>query len=166
MQEVYLKIHNNKYGDRIVSNGKASSGYMYLILRDMLYLYYRDKNKVIKQELKDFNTEDSSIYDNKKEEAYLNICENIDKEIDTWHWYDKEVFKIYRMHWRDKDTLNRLLDEFNGKVSIRKIAKRTSISWTTLFYELKQSKSKIKEMFSEDWEDYKNGDYHLINKNK
>lgn len=164
VQEVYLKIHKYRYDKRIVIDGKVSSGYMYLMLRDMLYMYYREKNKVIRQDITDFNLLSREEFDSEKEEAYLTICENIDKEIDTWHWYDKEVFKIYRMHCRDVKVLNERLEEFNGKVSIRKMAKHTNISWTTLFHELKVSKAKIKELFAEDWQDYINEDYNLINK--
>lgn len=137
---------------------------MFIMIRHLTYTFFKEKGKIVKEGIDDslFKCDDEDVLE--KEMAYLAICENIDKEIDTWHWYDKEVFKIYRMHWRDTTTLNRLLEEFNGSVSIRKIAKNTNISWVTLFNELKESKAKIKEKFAEDWEDYINEEYHLINK--
>ena len=164
VQETYLKIHKYNYDKRIVIDGKVSSGYMYMMLRDTLYSYWRVNNKIIKEEVTDFNFFGDDLTGNEKEDAYLIICENIDKEIDTWHWYDKEIFKIYRMHWTDVNRLNKELEQFEGKVSIRKMAKNTDISWTTLFNELKQSKAKIRDKFAEDWEDYKNEDYNLIKK--
>ena len=164
VQEVYIKIHNNNYYNRIIRDGKVNEGYMYFMLRTMLYDYWKVNKKIEKVEINDQTLRNRIQCDIDKEEAYMIICENIDREINSWHWYDEEVFKIYRMHWRDNKTLNRLLEEFEGKVSIRKMASSTKISWVTLFNELKQSKAKIKELFSEDWEDYINGDYHLINK--
>ena len=164
VQEVYIKIHNNSYYSRIIRDGKVNEGYMYFMLRTMLYDYWKINKKIEKVEINDQTLRNRMECNTDKEEAYMIICENIDKEINSWHWYDEEVFKIYRMHWRDNKTLNRLLEEFEGKVSIRKMASSTKISWVTLFNELKESKAKIKELFSEDWEDYINGDYHLINK--
>ena len=162
VQELYLKIHKNNYCNRIIKDNKVNSGYMFLSLRSMLFDFRKEQDKYVKEDIKSYNIPCSADIDNEKEEAYLKICEAIDKEIDTWHWYDKEVFKIYRMHWRDESTLNRLLKEFDGKVSIRKMAASTEISWVTLFNELKESKRKIKEKFGEDWQDYINEDYHLI----
>ena len=164
VQEVYIKIHNNNYYQRIIKDGNVNEGYMFFMVRTMPYDYWRINKKIDKVEIDNNILEAKHECNLEKEHAYLAICEGIDEEIESWYWYDKEVFKIYRMHWRDVDSLNYLLEQFKGNVSIRKIAQYSGISWVTLFNELKESKAKIKELFSEDWEDYINEDYHLINK--
>ena len=165
VQDCYLKIDRLNYYERIIDEGKVSISYMYMLLRSGTNDYHnRNKKETINFNIDDCKLVVTDSFNNDKENAYLAICENVDKEIDAWGWYDREIFKIYRMHWKDKETLNRLLEEFNGKVSIRKIAKNTNISITTLFHGLKESKKIIKEKFLEDWEDYKNEEYHLITK--
>ena len=70
----------------------------------------------------------------------------MDNELDDWHWYDKSIYKLYR------DT----------ELSIRGMAKDTSISSVNIFHTLKKGKDKMREKFSEDYEDFKNEDYNLI----
>ena len=59
---------------------------------------------------------------------------------------NKKLFKLYR------DT----------NLSIRGIAKETGISFVSIFHTLKKSKGKLKDMFGEDYLDYKNEDYERI----
>jgi hypothetical protein len=47
-------------------------------------------------------------------------------------------------------------------MSIRKLAKETGISWVSIFNTLKKCKIDLRENFSEDYDDYINGDYERI----
>ena len=47
-------------------------------------------------------------------------------------------------------------------MSIRKIAEETNISWVSIFNTLKKCKQELKELFKEDYEDFKNNDYDRI----
>ena len=44
-------------------------------------------------------------------------------------------------------------------MSIRKISSETNISWVSIFKTLKKSKDELKDLFKEDYEDFKNKDY-------
>jgi hypothetical protein len=79
-------------------------------------------------------------------EAYLKIQDKIDKEVNSWHWYDQKVWHIYR------DT----------GMSIRKLAKETTISPKSLFVTLKHCKNRIHNSLNEDYQDYINKDYERI----
>jgi hypothetical protein len=48
---------------------------------------------------------------------------------------------------------------------MRKLAKETNISVTSIFNSCKNYKDIIKSKFGEDFEDYLNGDFDLIKKN-
>ena len=48
---------------------------------------------------------------------------------------------------------------------MRKLAKETHISVTSIFNSCKNYKDIIKSKFGEDFEDYLNGDFHLIKNN-
>jgi predicted transcriptional regulator len=67
-------------------------------------------------------------------------------EINSWEWYDKMLFEIYR----------------NEKTSMRKIAAKSNISLSSIFNTLKTCKKKIKDNIGEDWEDYLNEDFELL----
>ena len=74
------------------------------------------------------------------------LLNSIEDEIDTWDWYDKMLFNIYR-------TENK---------SMRKLAEDTGISLANIFYTLKRCKNKLKENVGEEWEDFNNKDYELL----
>jgi fructose-specific phosphotransferase system component IIB len=74
----------------------------------------------------------------------------IDNHIENWRWYEKKLFILYR----------------DSNLSIRGIAAETGISWVSIYHTLKDAKNEIKEIFNEDYLDYKNQDYERIKKTK
>jgi len=143
VQEMYLKIYNknyNIYNDK----GKLNKFYIYLTLRSILVSYFRERSKVVKIPIEEMFV-DSNIElidsDNIKEnEEYHKLTLKINEEINKWHWYDREMFEIYR----------------HSGLSIRKIASETNISWVSIFNTLKDCKGRIKEKLIDDYNNYKN----------
>ena len=138
VQEAYIKLDKYNCEHKIIKNGKVSKGYMYFVLRSIFITYIKQSNKVRKVNIDavvklNYSKESSSYNCNIKElkekfgeihqkgisediireRAYGRICDKIDKEINTWHWYDKKIFELYR------DT----------PLSIRGMAKETDISF-------------------------------------
>ena len=70
----------------------------------------------------------------------------MDNELNTWHWYDKSIYELYR----DTD------------LSIRGMATETKISSVNIFHTLKKGKNIMRDKFKEDYEDFNNEDYNLI----
>tara|TARA_R110001592_G_scaffold258294_2_gene522110 strand:- start:2200 stop:2814 length:615 start_codon:yes stop_codon:yes gene_type:complete len=174
VQEAYIKIVKYNYGSKIVNKGKVSKGYMYFVLRSIFINYIKQANKVRKVNIdmlynisgktwfldesnNNHNTrnlinktkeiqQDVVCEDIIRERAYGRICDKIDKELESWHWYDKKIFEVYR------DT----------PLTIRGMAKETKISTVNIFHTLKKGKIIINKKFAEDYEDFKNEDYDLI----
>jgi len=148
VQESYIVLFKYAKPENVIKNNKISRGYMFFTLRSVLYQYYNKKNKIKKVSLDDpefvLYLENIDFIDEQK--AFNKICLLIDEEIESWHWYNKKLFKLYR------DT----------NLSIRGIAKETGISFVSIFHTLKKSKGKLKDMFGEDYLDYKNEDYERI----
>ena len=148
IQEMYIALFKYAKPDNIIKDGKVNRGYVYFTLRSIYYQYYNKKKKINKVSLDDgeyiIQIPDDTDY--QEQEAFYKICRMIDQETETWHWYDRKLFKVYR----DTD------------LSIRKIADKTGISWVSIFNTLKNCKQDLKEKFSEDWEDYKNEDYGRV----
>lgn len=171
VQEMYIKIFKlvDKRGtyDFLFKNGKLQDGYIFFTLRSILYAYLIQKNKhrkspiewLIKNLDKDKQnnpvtfgelTDENYIYDEQdsssKMEAEERFLKKIDLESLNWSEYDRDIFNIY------KDT----------GMSFREMSKYTKISYTHLFYRVKDCKEKLKDSLQEDWEDLDNEDYELI----
>ena len=139
VQESYMALI--KYADAkklIDENGKVRKGYMFFTLRSLYYQFYNKKKKVNKVSF----DEQWEIFDDSnldEHEAYNDICLMIDKELETWHWYDRKLFKLYR----DSD------------MSMRDIAKETNISLISIFHSIKNYKEILNSKFEQDYNDYK-----------
>ena len=78
--------------------------------------------------------------------AFERLVAKIDGEMDSWHRYDKLLSEKY----------------LKTDYSLREIAEGTGISLTSIFNSMKTNKKMLRDKFSEDWQDFKNGDYNLI----
>lgn len=148
---------------RIMVDGKINKIYIYVTLRNIFYKMKNDRKRNIKYEFKEFDTFndnfDTSIYSTdltysyedqidakKMEAANEKIMKMIEDEIETWHWYDKKLFRLY----------------YYTDYSLRDIAKKTNISLTSIFNSCKNYKQIIAEKFGEDIMDFYNKDYDKI----
>ena len=84
--------------------------------------------------------------DIEENEAFHKICLMVDDVAKDWHWYDKKIWKLYSQ----------------TDMSIRKLASETKISWVSIFNTLKNLKLDIKNKISEDYEDFKQGDFERL----
>ena len=159
VQEAYLKIYKYANPNKIIQNGNASRGYMFFVIRSIFLSYIKKKNKIKVINIDDFfkdedfleiksvDIERLTANDNlERENAWGRLINKMDKQIETWQWYHKRIFEVYR------DT----------PLSIRGIAKETKISFVNIFHTLKKGKNILREKFSEDYEDYINKDYNKI----
>tara|TARA_R110002124_G_C8932590_1_gene512138 strand:- start:1506 stop:2078 length:573 start_codon:yes stop_codon:yes gene_type:complete len=159
VQESYLKIIKYADNKNVYSNGKYSKAYMYFTIRSVFLNYIKLKNKVHKIQIEEFYKDEefteiqakyierfTSSNDLNKEDAFWRLCEKMDNELNTWHWYDKSIYELYR----DTD------------LSIRGMASETKISPVNIFHTLKKGKNIMRDKFKEDYEDFNNQDYNLI----
>jgi len=146
VQEMYLRLH--KYVDnseRIMYNDdEVNTFYVYVTLRN-IYLSGTKKVRLYGR-IDDYALPAYEDVDIEKEMAFEKIVGSIRAEVDTWYWYDKKLWQIH----------------FDNQKSMRSISTDTTISLSSIFNTLKRCKKKIKEMFNEDVEDYKNRDYDRI----
>lgn len=146
VQEMYLRLH--KYVDdpeRIMYNDdEVNTFYVYVTLRN---IYLSGSRKISLYGTLDDHVllayEDADI---EKELAFEKIVKGIRDEVEKWYWYDKKLWEIH----------------FDNQKSMRSISTDTTISLSSIFNTLKRCKIKIRDMFNEDVEDYKNRDYDRI----
>jgi RNA polymerase sigma factor (sigma-70 family) len=146
VQEMYIRLH--KYGQKekvLNESGEVNLFYIWSMLRNA----WGDANKLNKIEfisLEDvFNVKDHDDH-LQKHEALQKINELIESEMSNWHFYDKKLFEIYR----DTD------------LSIREIADKVDINYTSIFHTLKRCKQRLKKAVGEDYQDYLHEDFELI----
>ena len=122
---------------------------MWLALKNTFLQHVNKNNKIKFIPLEDaYNLQ---VEDNTKEnEAYNDLLNNVDLECDSWHWYDKQLFELYK----------------NTNKSLRQISSETNISVTSIFNTVKTCKKRIKNKVGEDYQDFINQDYELIKKKK
>lgn len=146
VQEMYLRIHKYTSPEKIIKNGEVNKGFIWFVLRNIYVDYCKQKGKIEKTDLK----EAIYIFDD-SEEKEINMAKNriehkIEQEIESWHWYDKKLFRLY------KDS---------GK-SMRELEEGTQISLTSIFHTIKHCKQRIKNAVGEDYQDLLNNDLERI----
>lgn len=135
VNEAYIKLHGKK---------ELNRSYIFLTVRSICIDYLREKNQVIKVDIQDRLMQPIEPTD--REMALQRIKAKIDKEIDTWHWYDAKLFRLYK----DNDN------------SLRQIASETDISLVSIFNTIKNCKEVIRLKFQKDYDHFKNEQYERI----
>ena len=167
IHEMYLKL--NKYisdPQKIMYNEtEPNKFYVYITIKNLWNDYLRAKSKhrmVSIDELQENNENhktylpliddaNDTYHKRNKDYAQQIILDNIQQEVDGWdRWYDQKLFKIY----------------YETDISMRKLAKDSHISVTSIFNSCKNYKQIINSKFNEDYQDYINGDFHLIKHKK
>ena len=140
VQDMYIKVYNNK--NILNHKGEINKYYVYLALKSVLLDYFRKRSKQNNVNIDDHSyiQETNGI---EREEAYHKLTLKIDEQVNNWHWYDKDLFELYR----------------RSGLSIRKIADETTISWVSIFHTLKDCKGKIREELAEDYKKFKEENY-------
>jgi len=145
VQEMYIRFLNKNKESAVIVNGQVNRYYVFLTLRSLFVDFYRQKSKVIKVDISEILTL-QQIDELESNEAFGSLMKNVQKEMETWHHYDRLLFKLYK----DSD------------MSMREIANKTNISLRSIFGTLKNCKERIKDNVHEDYLDFVNEDYELI----
>jgi RNA polymerase sigma factor (sigma-70 family) len=114
----------NDYAEDIVQEAylkclekkSINEAYFYLTLRSLAFDLHRKQKKIIKVPIEEINI---SIEIDKENEVF--------EIVDRLHWFDKQVFYLY----------------YDNKLSMRKIAKETGISLSTIFNTISKCNDKI-----------------------
>jgi len=166
VQEAYIKIHLRKY--ELINDTGVNKPFMYVILYSVLIDYLRKKNKVDKiyiEEIKKrqfqeqmckvvesyynklYEVSEDDNQNDEEREAFARVSEAIDKEKESWHWFNQKVYNMYTKP---------LSYELGQKTSIRKIGEITDISFVTIYHTLKKAKEQIKKNLKKEYDKYKN----------
>lgn len=144
VQDVYLKIDQYNYYEKIIIDGEPNRALMWILLRNTTYRENKTATNDLSIELvRDLAAEELELL---KHESLDNIYERVENEISKWDWYDQKLFRIYK-------------DE---RKPMRQIADETGISLKSIFLTIKSCKERIRQSVGEDYADFLNEEFELI----
>jgi DNA-directed RNA polymerase specialized sigma24 family protein len=153
VQSMYLRIHRLvEDGKRIMYNDEeVNRFFIYITLKNMFIDYMKAKNKYTFFEFleNDLDADDRFVVEEfniEKDNGFSFITKEVYSEINTWDRYDIILAHLY----------------LKSDYSLRDIANGSGISLTSIYNSIKNYKSILKNKFGEHWEDYTNGDWHLL----
>lgn len=151
VQSMYLRIHKYVKNEKRIMYGDddINKFFIYITLKNMFMDMKKSNNKYSYLEMDDEDVSYEPIQEDvniEMEYAHGTIIRKIQDEMSTWHRYDRILSEKY----------------LKSDYSLRDIASGSGISLTSIFNSMKTNKQILKEKFQEDYEDFKNGDYHLI----
>jgi DNA-directed RNA polymerase specialized sigma24 family protein len=145
VQEMYLRLYQYSTLDKILIGDELNKAFIWVSLRNIFYLSNKNKKIALISLEEVFNVESPIDHIERSKSRDL-IEEKIKEEVESWHYYDKMLFNLYR----------------DSRMSMRKLSKETGISVRSIFSTLKNCKERIKGKIGEDYEDYLNEDFELI----
>jgi len=137
VQEMYLRL--DKY---IKPDQKITSAFVWITLRNIYFDFL--KKEPITFELD--KTVSEAISDTEGIIAYGELNKRVRNELNNVDWFDKMLFELYVT---------------SGK-SMRQLSKETGISLSCIFYTTNRTKTHLRSLLNEDYEDYLNEDYEWL----
>jgi len=155
VQDAYIRVYEylSKGVDISYGDDDVNDFYMYMTLRS-IYLNKAKKKSIanetvdMQQEALEFtlNNLREEFADVEEEQGFKRLMNKIFTEVNSWDFYSKNIFIAY----------------FTTGLSLDKLSNETGIGRSSLYNSIRRYREVIRESFSEDAEDYYNGDYDKI----
>ena len=145
VQQMYIRVSDyvSDVKKIMYNETEVNTYYVYVTLRNLFLSNFHkiDKRVVYESDVSSasFDHQQTLINLEQEKEYFDKVIDKIDSLVDKWYWYDKRVFKIH----------------FYDQMSMRKIAKETKISLSSIFNTLTNGKSKIKKNAIKEYQKYK-----------
>lgn len=137
VQEMYLRL--DKY---IKPDQKITDSFVWITLRNIYFDFL--KKEPVTFELD--KTVSEAVSETEGIIAYGELNKRVRDELNNIDWFDKMLFELYVT---------------SGK-SMRQLSKETGISLSCIFYTTNRTKTHLRSLLSEDYEDYLNEDYEWL----
>lgn len=155
VQEAYMRLlrYDDLYDKLITKKGKVSKGYVFFTLRSIIV------NDIKKKSSPKWNFLGDQ-YD--FEEKYSHVDEGRNRTEATMDLLETKMLSILkeRVQWFDYQLFTTYL---NKRKSFKTIAEESGLGVRTIYLSIKKSKLTIAEALYEDYQDFTNGEFDLIN---
>ena len=148
--DLYIKIQNEidkieedptevkKFLDRYWDGHSLS---IYKVVKNMFVDMIRRENKVVKLEKLSNSQLEYIVNESKDDDFDKTIQQDMDKYVDTFYWFDKNLFNLYRYEFKSHKGL---------------MSEKTKLSLSTIYRTVKRCKVKIKRKFKDQYYEQKN----------
>jgi predicted DNA-binding protein YlxM (UPF0122 family) len=157
VQSMYLRIHRLVTDEKKImyNDDEVNRFFIYVTLRNMFVDYVKASSKYTFYEYLENDDVPQDVeldaFEFEQQEAFHNLIDSMSSEIKNWERYDIILSTLY----------------FKSDLSLRNIADGSGISLMSIYNSIKNYKSILNNKFIDDYQDYVNGDFHLIKpKNK
>ena len=150
VQSMYLRIHRLVTDEKKImyNDDEVNRFFIYVTLKNMFVDFVKARNKYTFFEYMETDDIEEGLEDIEfdEQEAFHNLVDSMSSEIMTWERYDIILSQLY----------------FKTDLSLRDIANGSGISLMSIYNSIKNYKNILNNKFMDDYQDYMNGDYHLI----
>ena len=148
--DLYIKIQNEidkieedptevkKFLDRYWDGHSLS---IYKVVKNMFVDMIRRENKVVKLEKLSNSQLEYIVNESKDDDFDKTIQQDMDKYVDTFYWFDKNLFNLYRYDFKSHKGL---------------MSEKTKLSLSTIYRTVKRCKVKINRKFKDKYYEQKN----------
>lgn len=148
--DLYIKIQNEI--DKIEENPTEVKKFLdlywdghslsiYKVVKNMFVDMIRRENKVVKLEKLSNSQLEYIVNESKDDDFDKTIQQDMDKYVDTFYWFDKNLFNLYRYEFKSHRGL---------------MSEKTKLSVSTIYRTVKRCKVKIKRKFKDQYYEQKN----------
>ncbi len=150
VQSMYLRIHRLVTDEKKImyNDDEVNRFFIYVTLKNMFVDFVKARNKYTFFEYMETDDIEEGLEDIEfdEQEAFHNLVDSMSSEIMSWERYDIILSQLY----------------FKTDLSLRDIANGSGISLMSIYNSIKNYKNILNNKFMDDYQDYMNGDYHLI----
>lgn len=150
VQSMYLRIHRLVTDEKKImyNDDEVNRFFIYVTLKNMFVDFVKARNKYTFFEYMETDDIEEGLEDIEfdEQEAFHNLVDSMSSEIMSWERYDIILSQLY----------------FKTDLSLRDIANGSGISLMSIYNSIKNYKNILNNKFMDDYQDYVNGDYHLI----
>ena len=150
VQSMYLRIHRLVTDEKKImyNDDEVNRFFIYVTLKNMFVDFVKARNKYTFFEYMETDDVEEGLEDIEfdEQEAFHNLVDSMSSEIMSWERYDIILSQLY----------------FKTDLSLRDIANGSGISLMSIYNSIKNYKNILNNKFMDDYQDYMNGDYHLI----
>jgi DNA-directed RNA polymerase specialized sigma24 family protein len=150
VQSMYLRIHRLVTDEKKImyNDDEVNRFFIYVTLKNMFVDYVKARSKYTFFEYMETDDVEEGLeeFEFDEQEAFHNLVDSMSTEIMSWERYDIILSQLY----------------FKTDLSLRDIANGSGISLMSIYNSIKNYKNILNSKFIDDYQDYVNGDYHLI----
>lgn len=133
VQEMYLRMYDLvKDPDRVMFNEtEVNTQFVYTLLRNRYFTRLNNENKIdTNVDVYKYEALDKQ-YDIERDYRLHDLVELIEKEVNTWEWYDTKIYNLY----------------YKEGYNLRVLSEETGICITSIYNTIKNCRIKIRNKF-------------------